>query len=448
MQRSKPADQRREPLDFQKAVEAVDPTRLPKPTDDELAVELHQQFNGNYQFFRNQWHLYTGGYWKARKNISRELRDHMIKNKFRGVKPTKNKASSIEWFLQADLELEDESCVDEAPQYINMANGLFNLNTLELEPHRRDVYMTAQVDYPYDPDADCPAFEQFVRTSLTKRDGSPDYAIQHLLLEALGYSLTADTSRKTSFWLVGASGSGKSTLIGILRDLMGSFHTTLDLNQLAINRFLLAQVAGKRVVTCTEADVNSFLADGVYKTLVGGDDEIVADVKNREPIRFIPQCKVWWAMNEMPRVSDRSDAVFGRVKIFPFWHTIPAHQRDYNLKAKLHAERSGIFNLALVGLQRLRRAGDWDHVDQVEEMKQQYREENDTELTYVNERLEMGLSYEAKTTALYQDYKAWAEENGFRSKNRNQIIKEWERLGLTKVHRKDGDYWRGARLKS
>jgi len=402
--------------------------------------------DGNWRFFRNQWHEYCGGYWRAHKNLSRQLKRFMIDNKARGVKPTKNKAASIEWFAQADLELEDDSIVDHAPEYINLRNGLFNLKTMELEPHRRDMYMTAQMDFDYDPDAECPAFDHFLKSALVTREGTPDWQLKILVLQALGYTLTADTSRKVSFWLVGESGTGKSTLIGLIRDLMGSLHTTIDLNQLATNRFLLAQVAGKRAVTCTEADAGMFLADGIYKTLVGGADEIVADVKNKEPIKFVPQTKVWWGMNSIPRNQDRSNAVYGRVIIIPFNRPIPPGQRDLQLQAKLRAERSGIFNLAISGLKRLQ-SGDWEFSAQSEAARDTWRSENDTELAYLQERGTLDNMLETQATELYQDYKAWCEENGFRPKNRNQMTKEWERLGLSKTHKKQGDFWIGVELK-
>lgn len=429
--------------------QVIQPERpIRAPYDDELADELAERLGGDYLYFRGKWHIWTGGYWKQQKNIARTLKNFMIEKKPFGVKPTRNKATSIEWFLQADMEIEDETVIDQYPQYINMRNGLFNLDTLELEPHRREVLFTAQLDFDYDPNAVAPTFQKFLNTALVSKDGKTDWKLQMLFKQALGYTLTADTSRKVSFWLVGGSGTGKSTMISMIRDLLGAMHVTIDLNQLATNRFLLAQVAGKRALTFTEANVNSVLADGIYKALVGGEDEIQADVKNKEPITFKPQCKVWWAMNEMPRVLDRSEAVYGRVIIFPFHFTPPAHQRIPNLSRILRDERPGIFNLAIEALARLRSAGDFEQVEQVEQMREAYKLENDTEKAYVDERCNVGGHCFTQASVLYQDYKSWCEDNGFRPKNRNQVAKEWERLGFVKDERKDANYWIGVSVKN
>ena len=173
------------------------------------------------------------------------------------------------------------------------------------------------------------------------------------MLEALAYSLTARTDLKASFWLVGQKDSGKSTFIAMIKALMGDLHTTIDLTQLGINRFLLAGIVGKRVVTFTEASSSTVLPDALYKALVGGSDEIYADVKNRDPICFRPEAKIWWAMNEMPRMSDRSGATTRRIYIFPFNRTIPQEQRISNLEQRLSRERPGIFNSILDALRIL-----------------------------------------------------------------------------------------------
>src|SRR5690606_10210241 len=106
--------------------------------------------------------------------------------------------------------------------------------------------------------------------------------------------------------------------IAVLRSLAGSLHATIDLNQLGANRFLLSSIVGKRIVTFTESSANSMLPDALFKALDGGSDEIYADVKHKEAIPFVPEAKMWWAMNSMPRVSDRSGAVYSRLHIIPF----------------------------------------------------------------------------------------------------------------------------------
>jgi putative DNA primase/helicase len=275
-----------------------------------------------------------------------------------------------------------------------------------------------------------------------------DWDLINLLQEALGYSLTANTSYKAAFWLVGKPDSGKSTLISFIRSLLGNLHATIDLNQLATNRFMLADIAGKRAVTFTEARVNSVLPDDIFKSIVGGTDEIYADVKNRPGITFVPKAKFWWGMNDMPRVTDRSGAVFNRLYAIPFNRSIPKQERIGNLSQLLQKEKEGVFAWALSGYMRLIRRGHFITVQQSEDFKEAYRLANDTEQTFVNEKCLVDTDGRTRSSALYSAYREWCRESGFTPKNKNQIVKEWERLGFEKHVHNGYRIWHGIRLKS
>ncbi len=98
-------------------------------------------------------------------------------------------------------------------------------------------------------------------------------------------------------------------LINILQELAGNSHTPIDLDTMTTNPYQIADIAGKRLVTFTEPKANSVLPDNHYKRLVS-QDAITARQIYGKPFRFVPICKVWGAMNEFPRVIDRSDAIF------------------------------------------------------------------------------------------------------------------------------------------
>lgn len=427
-----------------------------KPDDDQIALQLVDDpaIKNKLAFFYSSWRFYNGGVWQAQDvyEVRRYIRRQLRRMRHLGVGVNQRRIVNLSSMLQDDLYIPDRKLIDlheEQRKYINLRNGMFNLETMEFEPgHKPDLLFTTQLDFDYDPDADCPTFRKYLHTSLVHPDSErQDNSLYMLLLEALGYSMTARTDMKASFWLVGRKDSGKSTFVALLKSLMGSLHATIDLTQLATNRFLLAGIVGKRVVSFTESDSNSVLPDALYKTLVGGSDEIYADVKNRDGISFRPECKVWWAMNDgqQPRVADRSGATMRRIIIIPFNRTIPEGERISNLEQQLMAERSGIFNEMVTYLARLQRAGRFQHCDQSEDRRREYIMENDTEATFIEDRAERHESYKVRGSELYRAYVSWCSENGFKPKNSNQVAKEWRRLGF-EAKQSNGIWWHGLRL--
>lgn len=426
-----------------------------KPDDDELSVAIAERWCNSLRYLHSEWHIYERGCWnacepetvrKTLRNFLRELRKELPHLELQISNPRINGLMS---FLQSDLFItskEFNAMLPYQEQYINLQNGLYNLETFSLEPHQADLKFTTQLDFAYDPKAECPNWERYLRTSLVDEQGRPDIELMFLVQEAMAYSMTARTDMKASFWCVGEPNSGKSTLIALIRSLMGSLHATIDLNQLATNRFLLSGIIGKRVVTFTEASESAVLPDALYKAMVGGSDEIYADVKNRPGISFKPIAKFWWAMNGAPRITDRSGATLNRLKIIPFIRSVPAELRVSNLDYLLMRERSGIFNWLIAGYQRLLKEGAFTEPEQSEAWRENYRIENDTEGIFLVECCTPDPEGKIKGEQLYAQYAAWCQRNGNKTKNSAQAAKEWVRLGMRRTRVNGSSVWHGYRL--
>lgn len=434
----------------------LQPTEGPlpyRPDDDQVAGYVQEEWDGGHAYFYADWQAYEGGVWNRQdvQEIKRAIRK--LLRPFRATLPngiSQARINAITSMLEDDLFVSDRRLMQlqaENTRYINLQNGLFNLESFQLEPHQQGLYFTNQLDFAYSPDDDCPHFRRFLNTSLVDESGQTDHEMIMLVQEALAYSMTARTDLKSSFWLVGKPDSGKSTLIGFIRALMGSLHTTIDLNQLAENRFMLAAIVGKRVVTFTEADSNVFIPDALYKAMVGGQDEIFVDIKNKPGVAFVPQAKFWWGMNNAPRFNDRSGATINRLRVILFDRSIPVEERITSLNELLQAEKSGVFNWLMYGYQRLQRSGQFTKPARSERWREQYALENDTERNYVEQRLELDSTQSVNSTELYKDYKSWCDEFGYKPKNQTQVAREWRRLGLSDSRSNGRVFWHGAKLR-
>lgn len=430
-----------------------DNTLRHNPDDDQLASWIAKTWDKKAAYFRSNWFVYEDGCWIDRDTRQLRTRIRRLLATEREQLPkgvSQGRISAVSSMLEDDLYIPDRKISEmelEFADYINLKNGLFNLNTFKLEPHRPEMYLTSQLDFEFDPDADSPNFRKFLHTSITDEQGNPDIDMIMLLTEFMAYSMTARTDLKSSLWLVGVPDSGKSTIITFMRSLMGNLHKTIDLGQLATNRFLLSGIVGKRVVTFTEADGTAFLPDAIYKALVGGKDEIYVDVKNKDGISFVPICKIVWSMNGAPRINDRSGATFNRLQVVLFDKTIPKDKQTLNLDELLNSEKAGAFNWLMAAYRRLKSSKYFTRSERSVRWLETYKRENDTELVYCSEQLDYDPAARIAGQDLYTDYRHWCEQSGFKPKNITQVAKEWRRLGLRDVRSNGNTLWQGAKLK-
>lgn len=411
-------------------------------THDVVGDALIEEWKGGFAWLYEKWHHYNNGYWHRLKNVDALIWAKMKAFKHQSFKPTKGAKNSVKEYLESQLYVDAERA-DQGDQYINLRNGLLNLETYELEEHDPDLYLTSQLPFEYDPDAECPHWLACLDQWLVRPDDAPDTELIALLQEAIGYSLTADTHHEKAFLLYGPASSGKSTVLKVIQALAGDTHLNLDLNNLNSNQYQLAQLPGKRVVTCSEALATSKLHDSLFKQLVSGECMMVRPIY-QAPFEMIPQAKVFWAANELPDVQDRSNAVYRRLAVLPFLTSIPDEQKDRHLIEKLHEEISGIFNWALEGLKRLETNGDFTQAERSKQAVEDYKYSNDVERQFIDEECVTSPDYEIRSSDLYRAYKSWCEVNGHRPKSSSKIAKEWERLGFKKAKRRDGNYWTGV----
>lgn len=426
-------------------VQLADPPGY-KPDDDMLAQDVVKQLDGRWRFFRSFWHEYVGGVWQRRDDIFTPILDVLRRNRNRGIHLNKGKMQSVEFFTQLELKLRDESLVDNVGNYLNFTNGMLNLETMELEEHRQDAYLTTQLDFAYVDDDHCPEFENFIEGALvTPETHELDWRLVCLMQELIGYSLASERSQRVSAWLYGESNTGKSTLLNLLISILKPLHEAVDLNQLGDDPYLLGKLPGKRLVTCAEIEPGMKLDVAAYKLLVSSDP-ITANLKYRDPISFVPACVVWWGMNHMPIIPDRTEAMFNRVKVIPFNRVIPTDKRDFSLPDKLYAERAQIVSWALQGYQRLRATGKFTECEQVTSLIQDFRDETDFYRAFLNDPDTVRREGEIRPLELYRAFRMWCEDRGIQKfASERTIGREWRRLGL-KQKQSGGRFWQGVSI--
>lgn len=245
--------------------------------------------------------------------------------------------------------------LDADPWMLNVTNGTLDLRTGKLHDHQRTDFNTKLAPVVYDPKAKAPQWEKFMAQVL------PSPGLRTFIQQAIGYSLTADTSEHVAFLLWGMGANGKSTFLEVLRTMLGDYSQQAPSDLLLAKRGGgipndVARLPGARFVTVSETDEGRQLAEETFKRLTG-EDRVTARYLYGEFFEFTPVAKFWLATNHKPEVKGAGEALWRRIHLVPFTVTIPEGQRDRRLTAKLRKELPGILRWAVEGCRQWREQG-------------------------------------------------------------------------------------------
>lgn len=422
----------------------------PKATDDMIADAYKVLFENHRMYTRSRWYKWLeSGVWSSECDTTDEIWEQMISMKDSDVVPSSHKRRSVEERLQGSSMMGiSETLVDGRPDLLNMTNGVFDIVTSEMLPASYDLYMTTQLPFDYNASAECSRWLEFLEQVLIDRNGIACKDMILFVQQAFGYSLTAWTKYEVSFWLQGDGANGKSTLLRVLAGLNGTAATALNLGILERDQYQLANLPGMRVVLCSESPVGLKVADAIIKGLVSGEPMPVR-LPYSTPFILNPVCKVWWAMNNPPRVADTSEGFWRRVKVVPFRACFGRDGQEANvdLKDELLDELPGILNWALEGLRDLESDG-WMYSAEIEDATSAYRESNDVERAFIDAMCIEGENCQVGGKGLYDAYQSWCKETGHRYKSMTRVASDWMRIGYQKKRTGKGMLYTGVGLLS
>jgi len=345
-------------------------------------------------------------------------------------RPTKTIHSSVTSRIQARLFIPEEQ-VDGYDNLVNLTNGVYNMEDGNLYPHKEDYYFTTQLPFDHDPHASAPTFLMYLLSTFVKPQSTEaDRELIEFVQEAVGYSLTTSNLHHVTFWCYGEGANGKGVLFHIMQELAGSSAIPLNVGLLRREQYQLADLAGKRIALCSEANATKNLVeDAIIKTLISGDAMNVRQIRGK-PFRLDPVCKLWWSMNKLPAVADTSDGFWRRMRVLPFNRQFSENERIKDLKARLSLELPGIFNWAMEGLKRLRKVGHFTEPQQVLEVTNRYRKESNPVQLFIEDCCEVNLVLKGQSSYMYAAYKEWCFDNNFKPLSSKNFKDEMHRLGF------------------
>lgn len=363
------------------------------------------------------------------------------------------------------------------PPFLNLKNGLLDVDTLELRPHNPNVFSTAQADAVYDENAACPGFAGFISRVC------PDPDNRATLQEFAGYVLSKDNNLQKVLYLKGGGGTGKGTFVSIIRALLKGednhgLATTMGLSQIEDDNHSLVSAVGKKLIYVSEVPAKASL-EGVKK--ISGEDPMLINPKNKATYNVKLEAKIIITANTNIFVGEdnANNSIDRRFIILPFDIPQRPQDRDPEIVAKLTSpeELSGVLLWCLYGWQRLRANSFRFTSDGDAAQRMEFLENSNPVITFLRDVAIADLEAETKSSDLFEAWKEWCLgkdvliTTGTFDRFSNEVTR-WKRVGgsghmvgsqksftekvgaavkvlewtVTKEAKEKGKFWTGLRL--
>jgi putative DNA primase/helicase len=335
-------------------------------------------------------------------------------------------------------------------ELLSVENGTVNLRTGKLQPHAPSDMITKRLDVAYHPDAPAERWNQFLTEVFPVHPDLPGF-----MRRLVGYGITGSTSEHCFAFMHGQGSNGKSAFLDALIHVFkgvtqatqfSTFEKSVNVGQASPE---LASLRGARLVTASETEKYSRLAEALVKQLTGSDP-VTCRFLNQNPFTYVPNFLLMVAGNFKPAILSQDEGTWRRVKLIPFdaVFSYALGNKDTALPAKLRAEAEGILAWAVAG------AVEWyaqglGEPSSVATATQDYRESEDRLQEFLNACTVREDGARVAPMAIRRTYAEWAEDAGLDRKERLSgwaLAVELESRGFKKDKRRGAWGFQGIRL--
>lgn len=357
-----------------------------------------------------QLHVYKNGIYV---DGTREIESQMITHI-----PDLNKAKRSEVLAYIDIMIRDNNKMSTA-NYIAFNNGVYNIETDELEDFTPDIIITNKIPYDYVPDA----YSEIVDKTFDKL-ACGDKSIRMLLEECIGYCFYRRSELRKAFILTGEKENGKSTFLAMLNNLLGQENVAnLDLKELS-DRFKTAELFGKLANIGDDIGDEFIPNPAIFKKLSSGNP-VNAERKGQDPFNFSNYAKLIFSANDIPRIKDKSGAVLSRLVIIPFNAKFTPDDPDFDpyIKYKLIQPEpmEYLINIGIKGLIRVLRNQKFTESVKVNKAIQEYEETNNPILLFFKDDPKIENE---PTNEVYKSYYEFCIANNFQPLSNIEFSKQ------------------------
>ncbi|HEX5119819.1 MAG TPA: phage/plasmid primase, P4 family [Pseudonocardiaceae bacterium] len=397
-------------------------------TDDALALALVDAHHGELRYVpeRGRWLEWDGHRWhwcppgdgpvrervktlarKLPENDAADIRHKIHSLSAPGTTAIVRQAASDP---RAVVHLGD---LDARPFELNTPRGIVDLRSgALLAPDPTHLHTRSTTVAP-NPDADPRAWHAFLSRTFAGQDDITAY-VQRLV----GYSATGAVLDQVLPFCYGSGANGKSVLLGVLFSVLGDYATTAPAGFLMAQQFSqhateIADLAGARLVICSELDEGDRFDESRVKLLTG-KDPVKARFMRQDFFTFTPTHHLWLMGNHQPGVTAGGPAFWRRLRIIPFTTVVPLSEQDTRLADTLSAEHGeAVLAWIVAGAVDYLRTGLAEPTS-VHVATEGYEHEQDTVAQFIEECCHVGGAdaVRIRTGILRAGYERWCRGEG------------------------------------
>lgn len=337
-----------------------------------------------------------------------------------------------------------------SPDLIAFANGVLDINTMELRECSKCDVIANEVPHNFNPEAECEAVDHVLdRISCGK------FELLMNLHEIAGLCMYRNASRYAFCpVLLGGGSNGKSTFINLLRSVVGTDNVSSMQPKDIGKRFQAIHILGK-TANLGDDIAGGYLDDescDVLKKITTGDT-IYTDVKGGNGFDFTPYCTMVFSANNFPRLADTSDGMMRRLFPVRFDARFRRDDADFDprIGEKLGTEAAAerMIVLAVEGLLRIKQLNQMTPNEESSVISSEIMADSDTIIQWLNDMPLHGKELVGKTKEdAYRLYSEWCDSNGYyntRQGSRKMVSRINTFVGISLTKMSHAEYSDGTR---
>ena len=382
-----------------------------------------------YNYDNKCWVVWDGATWRRDDTQKvKKLADNLIKKMRREAVETEDEkvsdallknvrhlasSSGKEAMLKEAMHMGSIGTVnsdyDKDPTLLNCKNGVVNLRTGELLPHKREYMMSKNTNVAVDMENEPTEWLKALKAIFQGKEDVIEF-----VRRSVGYTISGSVREQCFFQCYGNGSNGKSVFLNTIYSALGDYSLNAQVESILTRGTSsgnaspdIARMNGARFVRTNEPNEGARFNEGLVKQLTGGD-VVTARYLYGQEFEFKPVFKLWIACNYKIVVRGTDKGIWRRMRLIPFEATFEGKEADKGLESRIRKELPQVLGWAVKGCLAWQKDG-LGMPDEIQKATLQYQEEMDVVKSFLKDCVDNVPNGKERAQDVFAEYREWAK---------------------------------------